>query len=556
VSLSCFEQPPYATAIGGAVTMLRAFGTRGESISLAFAVRGDSASVDVAVEAGILTGPSAVIDAAAVDVHVVRVWEQAGIGVYQSSPMRVPELLVKDDRVTLRDGYRRWCGHWRHLFRRGRFYDPPVVPLTGPARTTCRAGESKQIWVSVRIPADATPGAYRGAVEVVEVPNADTAVPSAQGTRRRVPMEIEVLPYSLAEPVQDLMMWYKGRLDCRFPQQYVTPETFETQLRDIYDHGFRSISISEYDPALVSQALEIANAVGFRRNVVMLEPYPDVSVSQSLGALTPVYYLSDELDARSATAISHHLENWHDARRRGARGMASLLHQASARRFAEGGDIGHAPDIMSYYLPHNQPYFLAHAEFPQARAGDRYYYWLTHMEKPLVHRVLAGFYLWKSGASGIAPYCYQHLPVFPNSPFDDFDEWEPGFHVGAERRPFKDHMTTYPARGGTIPTLQWKGLSDGIGDLRYLTTLDHALAAAAAHERAAVRDLAAEARARADAILRCISLTRIDIVSERDASPYADMDSGDCARYREQIARDIAALLEAAGTEAPRPAVA
>ena len=35
----------------------------------------------------------------------------------------------------------------------------------------------------------------------------------------------------------------------------------------------------------------------------------------------------------------------------------------------------------------------------------------------------------------------------------------------------KDHLATYPARRGSVPTLQWKGLSAGLYDLRYLETL-------------------------------------------------------------------------------------
>jgi hypothetical protein len=178
------------------------------------------------------------------------------------------------------------------------------------------------------------------------------------------------------------------------------------------------------------------------------------------------------------------------------------------------------------------------------------------MEKPLLHRVLAGFYLWTSGASGIAPYCYQHRPRYPSSPFDDFDEWEPGFHVGAERRPFKDHMTTYPARTGSIPTLQWKGLSDGLTDLRYLTTLEAVLRDAAADDRVAVRALAADIVRRRDALLARVSLGDIDIVAEATTVPYADGRAIDLRAAREQVARDVIALREAIGTAVDHPAVA
>jgi hypothetical protein len=172
------------------------------------------------------------------------------------------------------------------------------------------------------------------------------------------------------------------------------------------------------------------------------------------------------------------------------------------------------------------------------------------MEKPLVHRALAGVYLWKSGAAGIAPYCYQHLPQFPNSPFNDFDEWEPGFHVGQERRPFKDHMTTYPARGGSIPTLQWKGLSDGITDLRYLTTLDATITRALSAPSASVRSSAAMIRARTNAFLDRVSLTDIDIVSETNREPYPGIAPADYRAFRVQMARDAVELSASLRAEA------
>jgi hypothetical protein len=511
-------------------------------VSLAFAVHTTEPIGEIAFEVGALTGPSGSIDAGATDVFVVKVWEQAGVGVYQSKPVRVPELLVKDDRPPLSDGYRRWCGHWRHLHRRSSYYVPPAVRSVGPACTSLDARETKQVWLSVRVPADAAPGRYTGMVAA-----------SAHG---HLVIELEVLPFALVEPAQDLMMWYKATLDCRLSQHWVTPAVYEAQLRDIHDHGFRSISINDHDPEFVRQAIEIARSVGFRRNLVLLEEYPPATVAQWLGPLTPVYYLSDELDARGPSAVGHHIANWREARRRGAKGMVSLLHRGAERRFSDGGDIGHPPDIVSYYLPHNHEYFRAHSESPDLRARDTYYYWLSHMEKPLLHRVLSGFYLWKSGASGIAPYCYQHLPRHPYSPFDDFDEWEPGFHVGGERRPFKDHMTTYPARGGSIPTLQWKGLSDGITDLRDLTTLDRAATDARAHERAAARALAADVTRRRDALLARFSLTHIDIVSEQDAAPYDGIGAADLRAAREQIARDTVALHEAMGVTHRQPAVA
>src|SRR5205085_10039793 len=140
---------------------------------------------------------------------------------------------------------------------------------------------------------------------------------------------------------------------------------------------------------------------------------------------------------------------------------------------------------------------------------------------------------------GIAPYCYQHLPTPPFSPFDDFDEWEPDFRIGTERRPFKDHMTTYPARGGSIPTTQWKGIADGINDLRYLVTFEDALRIAERCRSNEVMQFAVDARQRSEQFLQRVSLKEINILSETEPAPYKDITSEEYSGFREQLARDI-----------------
>jgi hypothetical protein len=174
------------------------------------------------------------------------------------------------------------------------------------------------------------------------------------------------------------------------------------------------------------------------------------------------------------------------------------------------------------------------------------------MEKPNVHRLLAGIYLWKSGARGISPYCYQHLPQAPFSPFDDFDEWEPGFHLGEERRPFKDHMTTYPARRGAIPTVQWRGLGEGLTDLRYLATLDRALREADKVETEPIRALATAVRARLAATLERFPLRDVEVLSETATAPYSDLPPESFQEARRQIARDAVELERAVNAQRGR----
>jgi hypothetical protein len=530
------EYPPYGEPTLTSCRGLGELAAPGELLSAAFGIHADQSVADVSFTVSSLRGTNGrEIADGAIDLRIVKVWAQAGVGVYQSASTLVPELLVKDDRVGFQDSYSSWCGHWNHALQRKHYYRPPPVDDIGVARTGLAVGETKQIWLSVRVPAECPAGMYEAQITATDGRDVCEMV-----------FRLEVLPIALADATQDLFLWYKGTLDCQLPQHYLTPSAFEAQLRDIYAHGFRSISLNEPRVETRRIALEIAKRVGFRRNVVLTEPFDEVLDAREYAPLTPVYYLSDELDTRGTSAVAHHVSNWRDAKKTGARTMISLINASTARRFDASGNIGHAPDTFAYYLPAN----LRHVASAAAASGNAstYYYWLSHMEKPLVHRALAGVYLWKSGAAGIAPYCYQHLPQFPNSPFDDFDEWEPGFHVGQERRPFKDHMTTYPSRGGSIPTLQWKGLSDGITDLRYLMTLDAIVARALTAPSAAIRERAATVRARTNVFLDRVSLTDIDIVSETIREPYSGIAPADYRAFRVQMARDavdLSALMQA-----------
>src|SRR5262249_21991038 len=140
----------------------------GEMVSLSLSLRAQQSLDEVVIDVGDLQrdGGRPGIAADALDVFVVREWEQAGLGVYQSERVRVAELLLKDADADLRDGYGGRCPHWRHWGRRGPFYTPPDVRLRGAARTALTARRPQQVWVALRVPATAAPGMYRGELHV------------------------------------------------------------------------------------------------------------------------------------------------------------------------------------------------------------------------------------------------------------------------------------------------------------------------------------------------------------------------------------------------------
>jgi len=506
-------------------------GAAGQRLSLAFSIQSAEPVETVSAHISELRGPSSAIPRTAAELYVVKLGEQAGLGVYRAEPQSRPEFLVKDDRVPIRDGYVRKFKHWRHFLRPRYFYRAPKLRAEGPAETSLAPDRPKQIWLDLALPPGTEPGTYRGNIEL----NADRFTAF-------LPVEIEVYPFALAEANQDLFLWYKGSLDWRFPQHYVTEQEMRSQLADIHAHGFRSVSLSERTRALAQKAIDIAEEVGFDRHLVIMPPFAEDFDQLKFRKATPLFYVSDEMDAHLPASISYHERWWKAAKRYGRRTMCSLLSKSFLARLENPADIGCNPEVVSLYLPENREAFFVHSLFAEARRERSYFYWMTHMEKPNLHRALAGVYLWKSKAEGIAPYCYQHRPKSPASAFNDFEDWEPGFHLGEEKRPFRHHLTTYPGESQSVPTVQWKGLSEGIWDLRYLTTITKALNEA--RSRKAAPAIVGNIEKRIETFLSRIDLRSVDILSESQSEPYPGIQPEEYQAFRDQLAVDLLALTE------------
>lgn len=518
---------PYHAAPTEATGQVKASVTRGEIAHLSFSLDSRTSVENLELSPTYLKTSEYNSLHLAPDLHVVHRWLQAGLGVFQSAPIEVGELLLKDDREPLRDSYVRRCGA-AHLHKSRTRYHAPDVRLSGPVRTSITGGSTKQFWISVAVPTDAQAGIYTGSIQVRQ----------KDITLLELGVQVEVLDLNLAEPSQNAMMWYRGTINCHHPQHYVRPDVFRIQLEDIYKHGFRHISLWETDADRLQQALDIAQTVGFSGDVVMDGFREPLWSAVDFGKLRPVAYVSDELDAH-ADRLDGHVAAMRHAMNHGVRTMASVLDWRTMERTLTSTS-GILPDVVSVYAPQNQTRLALTTE-RKSRDADIYYYWQAHMEKPMTHRLLAGLLFWKSGIEGIAPYCYQHLPGFPNSPFDDFDPWD-ATQIDPLGRRFKDHMATYPARNGVIHTLQWKGLAEGLTDLRYLTTLDLALESAEQATDAASRERGAKARSLLESAFEKFHWNDVDILSETSATPYPDFGSRDILDLRCTIVDQLKAL--------------
>jgi hypothetical protein len=532
--LDFYAHFPYSTSPDEAtITALEAAGTPGECVTLSFRVTSTGHVKRIRFSGGALTAPhGGRIPAEALALFVVKQWTQAGLGLYRSEPVQVGELLLKEDTVPLKDGYKRRWKKWSDLFNPVYTYQPPAVRLTGDACTTLKAGESKQIFIRLTLPDDSPSGTYHGVITVT----AGEAIYSLK-------LAVRVYPFTLLPARQELFLWYKGTLGpLRSPQFHVPESLFQAQLQDIYNHGFRSVALGETYPRKAQRAIEIAETVGFAHNVVFQWPFPRKMKTLTFKQVTPAVYVSDEIDAQEDEAeIQAHIQHVQKARKQSLLTMCSVLSAPFAQRLLDDKDIGYAPDIMSFYLPSTLDYFSLHANFTGTRRKKVLYYWMIHMEKPNLNRVLCGVYLWKSRADGIAPYCYQHLPKHPYSPYNDFDLWEPRMSVNEEGQPLRDHLAVYPAKEGVIPTLQWEGAREGITDLRYLTTLDHWLSEA--REREITAPALGEIEQGVASFLSRIDLQAIEILSKTNPEPYPGINAEEYHQFRLFLANSILSLI-------------
>jgi len=157
------------------------------------------------------------------------------------------------------------------------------------------------------------------------------------------------------------------------------------------------------------------------------------------------------------------------------------------------------------------------------------------MEKPGLHRLLSGFFLWRSRMDGIFPYVYQHLSP-PSSPFDDFAPWHGNYRV---------HMVTYPSADGPISTLQWEALREGIDDLRYLTTMEALIAEGKTAESPKSREAVSGASKLLEELMRKVVVTDTQLGTDDVKDPIRGIGHREYVMWRKRLAASVLALQQA-----------
>lgn len=381
-----------------------------------------------------------------------------------------------------------------------------VPELLEPSATAdVKARTTKQWWITLRAPGDAAPGDYAGEI----------LVDSEKGPVRRLGLRVTVLPVrlELPEDYQFGIYWAPLRPD----EEPVSEERILAELRDMRAHGMNSVALSapasmsrggdpahEFDLATMIRMLELLKQEGLSHPIPWSYGFPPVGTEfgsdEHLRQVKAfVEHARRQFAARSLPEILWYPrdEAWSDPRRREARVLYEAIKQVpDARTYgtvrrdtAEYLDLW--LDVRCHTVSLSGGFDDRELRAAAQAASDRFW-WYTNScrEYPDVVRFKAGFFFWKTGATGQFYWAYYYPK---GDPYDDLD----GI----------DWCVSYPAGDRRTPTIEWEALREGIDDFRYVYTLERAVAEARATRSADAASTAEEAG-------RLLDELRDDVVSD------------------------------------------
>ena len=439
---------PPAESVGGA---MRIRACAGEYEPASFAIRSVKSLRGVTLNASDLVFGDNIIPADAIDAHVVKVWRQAGPPTMADATLGagqlVPELLLKEDHSEL-TGSR------------------PDVRLTGQVNTALDPDSTKQFWLTVRVPDKLPAGRYRGNV----------AVTTRDAATVQVPLEVEVLPFSLSPSRKKQGIWFKAerRVDQR---EYVELDVYRRLLDDVRAHGMQFVTIRGRGMRIAEDVLKIHKAAGMSGTTIWSSWFPS-SVSdfgplrESLEAATREHgyerlYFQAADEPNSDERIARAMTYFTKVKAAGGRTFCNIMPEYAVRL----GDrldvpcVGYANIFGSLERPEPVSKQASEALTRLLQTHDEvWYYWQCRVEDPRINRLLFGFLLMKSPATGAMPYTYSTLEA--EQPFDDWSALEQGQISRA------GGGAVYHTRAGALPTIQWEAVREGVDDARYVSTLE------------------------------------------------------------------------------------
>jgi hypothetical protein len=444
-----------------------------------------------------------------IDVKVVKCWYQDEPGLGR---VLLPELLLNDEDL-VRVDHRRKISRIKINLPQGPKHlcaDDPEWPKTVDRKTQTPlwiandsdvllpvevpAGENKQFWVTVRVPEDARPGKYTGSLRL-----------SDDGKYLgEVALCLTVLPIKLAAPYYQTSVFvhggentiekrYRNELKNQIAHGITVPMHFYedvTRPRDYLGQLERTLKIRKElgIPAgiLIGNYHVVYGGLAGGRShkgltriditekmkqdfLVQFRKY--VALMKSYGIKDVYFHLADERDAKE-------LQAWLP--------VFAVVHEAGGKVIT-CLQIGHSFEmvggITDIFFCENG-ISRREADKWHSRGSKIWPIWNPRggAENTDLNRRNHGLLVWKSRCDGVTEYLY----TMERAWLEAASTWTGAAGDGV-------HSMVYRTTDGVIDTIQWEGYREGIDDVRYVTTLQQAIAKAKNSPDKARASYAAEA---------------------------------------------------------------
>ncbi len=410
---------------------------------------------------------TAIIPKENIDVRLVKCWYQAGVAINDiKHKLLTPELLLHDDDVVRVD----YDGQVNLLRNREKIHDAErLKPFSVPKN------QNKQLWITAHIEEIFLPGNYRGAIRI-----------KGKDVKKELKLEIEVLSFTLPEPMLEYALYYEGRLGGSAgpvaEAGMKTEEQMKAELEDMKAHGLTNAVVWhrvnedkskwEEDWKRLQKTLDIRKEIGWGNKPLLYLDWK-VSFKEDLdlykekikkivwiankNRVKDIYiYGVDETTGKELSAADASLyKTSHDI---GAKNFVAgwigqfLQYSKNVDLLVVSGPFqnrittdtyaGVTFEQISKAKELNKKVFI----YSNPQAGK---------EEPETYRKYYGIYLVKYNVDGALNYAYQ-----TGGCWNDFAD-----------RNYRPHVMAYPTLNKPISTIQWEGWREGVNDVRYLTLL-------------------------------------------------------------------------------------
>ncbi len=485
---------------------LSAFAALGEIEPVTFSVRANQDLGKTDIKISDLVFGNNKITSDNIEVYNIKIWDQCN---YQPRWLNktdndcqkegshivesVPELLVKDNEQDLIADEGGWDG---------KKYSPPQVDQN--FNVNIKKDTTYTFYIRVKTPREINAGKYIGKVSF--------SPQLSQG--RDINFEYEVLPFSLPQDNKDRLVYFNQRTTGA-GEFDIGREQYEKYIDTIKEAGINGIVIYQSNYNEIIWTIDLLARKGFNGTVVFTNYISSVLDSNKISALSsyakskgldPYFYGIDEPDTKEE--IIKHLKLTEQVHNQGGKVMTAIRYQCldaiDDSNFYIYGQEGvpqpvQTTDLPNYALVTNMEkdgspdQFDCISEVAQGHRSDlrysfikytdslwdksvdkkretEYFYSQISQQREPYNRITYGFYLWRTGLDGTAPYgvlAHYSTIAKDSAPtnnhgskyYDDFDG------------PKREYNSLYPSTDGPVLTLEWEGFREGIDDSRYVTLL-------------------------------------------------------------------------------------